>query len=468
MRRALRFLPPSPATAFWLVAAIACLVDLLVIWAAPWTGISRHFGGWRHDGYLELARNLLAGNGFVFDAGGPAVLHRPPLYPMLLVPLVALPEPVQRPVLVILQSGLLGGVAAIVWKIGSRLFNEAVGRVAVGVLLLDPWLIWVVKNPMSIILQTILYTTFCWLLLQAFRLNSTHESRGFKISSGLGLLLGLNAGALALVHGTMILTCGLLLAGACLLCLWQRDYRSVASVVVAGTVMLIVIAPWTARNWAVSGKFIPVVSNSGLAYVLGNAHWGLGNDRMERVERQSETAVRATEIGKPADVIQFSGSTDPALETEFNRRMIEHIWNRPKEFLLKCSLNAAAFYFPLVDHVYVRSFVGHPSPQLGGARQTFLATAITVFNGFLWILCWVGILFRNMTVEHLRAWLSVLVLIAVFPVAYLPFLTYVGHAQYVLPTIPLLSVLAAVGLGAARPQHAGDIEESLLLERRAS
>jgi hypothetical protein len=432
--------------AFWLVAGIACGVNLIVILTAPWTGLSQGFGGKPHDGYLELARSLLAGHGYVFEPGGAPVLHRPPLYPWLLVPLVTLPEIAQRPVLIALQSALVGGMAAMAWSIGTRFFGQVTGRIAVGVLLVDPWLIWSVKNPMTVPLQALLYTVFCGLLLPAF----APKKRPAGIGLPLAVLLGVNAGALALLHGTMILTCGVILAGVGIWRLWERDLRSAGGVVVAGALMLAIIAPWTARNWHVSGLFIPVVSSSGFSYFVGSSHWGVGGDPVREREREWEAAFRHSGLDRPpSEVVRFFGIIDPAVERAINRRMIDHMKSHPDELLLKTSLNAIEYYFPVFHWLYSRSLLAYPATWMSAVQDRPRATAITLFHIALWALALTGVA-RCLRRPERRAALSVLALIVVFPLAYLPFLVYVGHSHYVLPTIPLLSVLTAHGLGVQR------------------
>ncbi len=450
--RALHLLPSSPARAFWLVAVIACGINLVIVLTAPWTGLSERFGGRDHDGYLELARNLLAGHGYVFEPGGPAVLHRPPLYPWLLIPLVTLPEIAQRPVLIVLQSGLVGGMAAMAWSIGTRWFGPATGGISVGVMVLDPWLLWSVKNPMTVLLQALLYTAFCGLILWSFvPARRPPTVAGFPLA----VLLGVIAGALALVHGTMALTCSAILGGVALWRLWQRDVRSAAGMVVAGVLMLAIIAPWTARNWQVSGLFIPVVGNSGFSYFVGSSHWGIGGDAVGEREREWEAAFRHSGLERPpAAVISFFGITDPAVERAISRRMIEHVRNRPDELLRKASLNAIEYYFPVFHWLYRQSLLGQPSAWVSAAGDRSRATAITLFHLVLWALALSGVA-RSLGQPERRAALGVLALIVVFPLAYLPFLVYVGHSHYVLPTIPLLAVLAAHALGAPRGREAG-------------
>jgi 4-amino-4-deoxy-L-arabinose transferase-like glycosyltransferase len=349
----------------------------------------------------------------------------------------------QRPILIAVQAALLGGLAATAWMIGTRLFGAAVGRVTVGVMLLNPWLIWVVKNPMSIVLHAFLYTTFCWLIVES--LEGTAPRRRLTI------FLGLNAGALALVHGTMILTCFVLLAAVGLLHVWKRDFRSAVGTVAACILMLAIIAPWTVRNWMVSGLFLPVVGNAGFSYFAGNAHWGIGDAPAKRGETPWEAALRHGGSDRSVEeVVRFWGVTDPALEKALNRRMIEHVREHPDEFFLKFSLNAVEYYFPLFHRLYLRSLVTDPGSWLRTAKERLRATATTLFHAVLWALCLAGVVSWSRARPKSRAALGLLGLIVVFPLAYFPFLVFVGHSQYVLPTIPLLSVLAAVALTAAR------------------
>ena len=474
--RLVRFLPSSPATAFGLVATVACLTSMLVVVTSEWTGLSQEFGGLSHDGYLQLARSLLAGHGFVFEAGGDPVFHRPPLYPLLLVPVVALPEPWQRPVLVVVQSALLGGVAALVWRIGARLFGEAAGRLAVAVMLLNPWLIWVVKNPHHAVLQTFLYTSFCWLLVQAFvpagrDAGGGDAGRGrLRPASGssgrLALLLGLNGGALALVHGTMLVTCGVLLAGACLWWLRTGDLRSAAGAIAAVVLMVALVAPWTARNWLTFGAFIPVVGNAGFSYFLGNAHWGIGQDPVRRGETPWEAALRHAGADPGASAaVRFWGLTDPVLDPEMTRRMLGHVRGHPDEVLRKVALNAGEYYFPLLYPLYLRSGAPDAPPWTSIVRANVRPAAITMFHGVLWALCVAALVRRRRDRHDVRAWWAVVGLVAVFPLGYLPFLVWVGHALYALPTIPLLSVLGSVGLGAARRREPATIADGVYAVR---
>lgn len=99
------FLPKTSQQAFWLCFGLCAFLCFFILYGlAPLTGTSQTFGTDAHDGYIELAQNLVQGLGFVFEPGGAPVSHRPPLYPFILMPIALLPDVWQRPMIVLLHS----------------------------------------------------------------------------------------------------------------------------------------------------------------------------------------------------------------------------------------------------------------------------------------------------------------------------------------------------------------------------
>ena len=73
----------------------------------PLAGIHHPLGGDAYDGYLQLAENIVHSYGYVFEPNGPKVFHRPPLYPILLVPAALMSETAARFYVAALNSALL-------------------------------------------------------------------------------------------------------------------------------------------------------------------------------------------------------------------------------------------------------------------------------------------------------------------------------------------------------------------------
>src|SRR5687767_9005527 len=83
--------------------ALGCLALLVLPFLRSRLGIDDALGGRPHDGYVEIARNLASGHGFVFEPNGAPVFHRPPLYPGLLAPIMLLPESWHRALVTLLD-----------------------------------------------------------------------------------------------------------------------------------------------------------------------------------------------------------------------------------------------------------------------------------------------------------------------------------------------------------------------------
>lgn len=140
-----RFVPTGDKQAFWLSLFLCfffCLIILFVI--SPVTGLSKNFGA-GNDGYIQLARSLAAGDGYVFEKDGPPVFHRPPMYPLLLVPVALFPENLQRYIIIIPQSILVGLIGMMIFKIAGQLYNQNVAKIALLLFLVNPWVYWNAK-----------------------------------------------------------------------------------------------------------------------------------------------------------------------------------------------------------------------------------------------------------------------------------------------------------------------------------
>ncbi len=431
--RALR--PEESKGAFFLCFFVCLAAGLFIIWVVtPLTGIGRAFGP-GHDGYIELARSLASGDGYVFEAGGDAVFHRPPFYPLLLVPVALLPAGLERTGLVVLQSLMVGGIGALVFAVGRRLFSVKTGQIAVILFLMYPWVYWHAKNPMTPILQGLLYILFAALLGREL-LGRGGEKRQW---AG-GLALGVTAGALALTHGAMLAVGGVAMALLFAAGVLRKDYGKVKTAVIAAAVMLCAVGPWTYRNWVVFGRFIPVVSGGGLAYFNGVGHWDFAGDEAAGAgENYIDASLRITGIGgTEATHTHFKGLRSLELDDRVNEKMVEHIREEPARFVKMFFLNGAEYYFPVV--VY---------PFLANKYFSIEGLGLTIFHAVLWGLAIWGICRRRRCGQSARGSLLLLGGTVFYAVWYFPFATFIGHWLYSFGTIPLLVILAASGFGAA-------------------
>jgi len=427
-----RIIPTTGKGVFWLSFALCFSICLFIIFViAPLAGVSKEFGA-GHDGYVQLAENLGRGNGYVFEKGGPPVFHRPPFYPVLLVPITFLPSAWQRPALVLVQSIMAGCIAVLIFRIAKYFFGLLTAQAAVFIFLLDPWVYWNAKNPRTVILQGLLYALFAVLAGREILIAINRYNAPANKSSR--FFIGVIAAALALTHATMLAVIVISLPALLIIAIARRNNQVIKTSITAAITMVILIAPWTYRNWVVFGRFIPIAGGSGLAYFNGNVHWK-GVMSQHKGESYIDAGLRAAGIeGTEATVTHWKGLKDITLEDKINAKMREDLRQHPGAFLKKLLLNAVEYYFPALTYHFLA--VKHLS------AENF---AITIFNAVLWVLALMGIWHCKKDKRLLPAGL-VLTAIFLYAIWFFPFATFIGHSLYTFGTMLFLSILAAKGL----------------------
>lgn len=441
----LRQRPRDARDAFWIAAVIGGLVGLVLAPLAirSGAGSDSDFGGYAHDGYVELARSLARGDGFVFEPGGTAVSHRPPLYPLMLAPLMLLPEALQRPALTLIQVLLLAAAVSSTFKLGARWFDSDTARLASRLMLVNPWLYWMTCVAMSPLLQLAL---FIWLLRALFA-----RGDGERVSSASPWAGPLAAG-LALTHGAMALTLVMLFGVAGLLAL-RRGLPALRNLVLAGLLTAACIAPWTLRNYLVFHRLIPVATNAGFAYFAGSAHWGQG----PLTGKLSPEMIYGTPAGEEGlylaglplryeDVAHFYGLRDVDLDAQLGTLAVAHAREDLPRLARKMGLNFLEDYFPITF-----SLVRHPSPSfIERLMSAKLRLARSIFYAGWWLLVLLSLRARpaGRGLETGLLWIFV----AAYVLPYLPFLTFAAHSMYNFGSLPCLAILGARGWRAVRPQ----------------
>jgi len=420
-----KMLPQNSRQAFW-ISFLACLVlgFFILFVVSPVTGLSKNFGA-GNDGYIQLARSLVAGYGYVFEKDGPPVFHRPPLYPFFLVPVALFPEFMQRYVIVIPQSILVGFIGMIIFKIAKQLYNQKVAAAALWLFLINPWVYWNAKNPMTPILQTFLYLFFTY-----FTAIELLGKTRFKTLPA-GLIIGAAGAALAITHAAMLpVVFGFIFI--LFIAALFRNLKRLLTVLIAVIVTVCLIAPWTYRNYVVFNRFIPVAGGSGLAYFNGNVHWaGIEPEPQRPGEGYIDASLRVLGIeGTEQTRTHWKGFKDVRDEDLADEKMAQHIKSHPVLFLKKVIFNAVEYYFPAFT-----------KPFLAIKKVTAEQYALSVFHVVLWIAAIAGICCCR------SRGLLLLAGIIFYSVWYFPFATgFIGHNLYTFGTIPFLCILSAVGI----------------------
>ncbi|MEZ6068991.1 MAG: glycosyltransferase family 39 protein [Pirellulales bacterium] len=207
------------------------------------------------DGYRRLAEQLrftgTLGHGDVPSA------FRPPLYPLVLVPLVGWGPTAPAAIAVLhLAMAALTIVLVVAW--GETLRLGRASYFAALVVACDPVLLWQSTQVMTETLAALLAAAAGWLLARA---SMCGGRRSWLVA---GAVFGLGA-----LCRPDFLVWSALVVVALLLSEWRRK-RSIAAALLVATAAAVVLMPWVVRNWYVFGRPLPATTHGGYTALLAN------------------------------------------------------------------------------------------------------------------------------------------------------------------------------------------------------
>lgn len=208
--------------------------------------------------YTRLGASILAGHGFAMEPGVPTSI-RPPLYPALLAATWWVAGAANLQVVRALQVVLALVTTWVVFMLGRRIFDAAVGRMAAAICWLYPSLVF--SN--FLILTETVFT----LLLLAFVLLAAMlvmEPRA-RTAVACGSTLALAALTRSVMWPVPLLLCPLL---ALLIRAPLRTRLALPALVLLA--FAVVLAPWSIRNTRLQGVFTTVDTMGGINLRMGN------------------------------------------------------------------------------------------------------------------------------------------------------------------------------------------------------
>jgi 4-amino-4-deoxy-L-arabinose transferase-like glycosyltransferase len=205
--------------------------------------------------YSLIARHLIEGKGYLEIA---AHAYRPPAYPWLLAGIYAVAGAnlfVAR--LVLATLGALSAVCATLWV--RQLSTQRIGYFAGFTVAVYPQF---VRYPQTLYSEA--FYLFLLFLGMALLLTALRRS-----SLLVAVLTGVTFGLAALTRETTLIMPAIV--GLWLL-LARKDFsRSAAKVwLVMAAATILTVLPWTVRNYFVLRTFVPIATNSGINFYIGN------------------------------------------------------------------------------------------------------------------------------------------------------------------------------------------------------
>ena len=290
----------------------------------------------------EMGKSLARGEGLL--QYGVLLRRRAPLYPLVIGGLYSLFG--ENPLWVqLLQCLLAAGTCWLAYDMGRRIFNERTGVVAGVMCGLHPLMLRYIADLHLETLLTFLFTLTVWATV---RLHA-------RPTIANAALLGLAGGAAALTKAVVLLY-PFLFVFAWLTIRWFSNRRSadrspsLATLLTIGIVVLAVIAPWTIRNYRVTGKFVLITTGFNDAflrgYIFSEADYALlrrppYTDAENAANAWFESLARAAGTEWQRDDYE----TEQVLGREVRRKLAAE----PGEFVRKFTVGLFAFWYEMTS-----------------------------------------------------------------------------------------------------------------------
>lgn len=313
---------------------------------------------------------------------------------------------------VLLQCFLHIGTCLLVFSLGKRLYNSRTGFLAGLFCALHPMLLRYVPDLYMETLLTFGCTLTVWLAVRF------HD----KPTVVNGILLGAAGMATVLTKGVILPFLGLFGAISGLAALRKRSLKEVIAVVAMFVTMAILLAPWTYRNYQVTGgRFVLLTPGSSDSFLRGYVFTRLEFATLQKppyTDAENEVNAWFRKIAQDAGTVW---EADEVVDEVNNARVAKHlIVTRPLDTVRKVVVGLFTFWYEMTS------------------LKTSLIPASLAIVG--WALAFVGL--KRARREGRPSWLIWLpiVVMNVFVALLIPL------GRYSVPILPCLMILAAFGV----------------------
>lgn len=303
----------------WSAMLVAVVIRLVVM---------AHAGGRFDDpdNYLPLARSIAEGDGLARN--GKPTAYRPPLYPIILAPILKASGDHWKASVALLHLAMGAGTAGFVALAAARLEMPKIRVLAAGLIVaIDPVLAWQSRHVMT--------ETLAALLIAAALAELANPRRWSTLASG-GLL-----GLAALCRPSLLPGAGLVAIVGVIARPGRRRDRMRRGATIA-LVVAIALAPWAIRNYWVFEKPVWTTTHGGYTLALANnevyyhevldgppgAVWTGRNQRLWWDKVNKSTA----------------GLSEPEADRRLRDSVVELAKAEPRRFARACLARLASFW----------------------------------------------------------------------------------------------------------------------------
>ncbi len=322
------------------------------------------------DGYAQIAYNIVQHGKYQYIENW-TVHNRPPLHPLIMSFSFVFPK--YWFVFWFATTFLLQFIALVFWrKLLFFLFKrKLLNRFAVigltAFFLLHPYAVLPVRTTTFLNEAILLLILWTYSLARVYFENKGHYS------------LAATAALAALTHGSLQIVPVLTLV----FLLLQKT--KTPKILLATTIMLAFLLPWTIRNYYNFGYFFPLYTGAGAQYWKGEES-ALGKDDIE-------IKLLSKELGKPAPFLFYSTQT-PRQDKILLKLALNDIKENPTKLLKRFFIGLYMFWAPY-ERGFLKSFLlamlNFPVVLLtffswlrNGRKTNFLISFLMVFLSLLW------------------------------------------------------------------------------------
>lgn len=287
-----------------------------------------------NDGYDQLAYGLARTGTLSFYPSTTPTVLRGPAYPLFVAALLRIGENL-FPLSVQFAQALLHALTLLLsYHIGMRIWNQRAGIIAGTVTALHPFLLWYTPRIVTETLATFLFTLIVLLFLVH------HNEQSVRSSVRVGVALGISA----LCKQTFL---PLMFIVPLMNALLSHHPKRLRNTVIMFVMCLLLVGPWTMRNYSLTGAIVPVHGLLGFNLKQGDC-------LAERYQEAPLSYMRLINLCGPHTIdgdtvvhweIEKNGArAGVALEKKLLQASLERYLDEPLFFLKKIAVNTVMFW----------------------------------------------------------------------------------------------------------------------------